>query len=98
MKRLALLVLLAALLAGGLFLPGFRRQVSVGAGFVAKQMCSCIFVAGRSFESCRPDMLPTMDRIQAAILPSGEGVRAWVPLVAKRVARREAPHGCTLEP
>ncbi|MAE94662.1 MAG: hypothetical protein CL910_08385 [Deltaproteobacteria bacterium] len=98
MKRLGLFALLAAVLAAGLLLPDFQRQVSIGTGFVAKQMCSCMFVGGRSFESCLPDMLPMMDDIEAQVLSVGEGVRAWVPLLAERVARHQAPHGCTLEP
>ena len=47
---------------------GARAQAQTGAGYIAHQLCSCIFVAERSLESCRPDMLPVMDRIQAEII------------------------------
>jgi len=98
MKRV-LLLLLAALAAAAIFyVPGFVRQVNIGNGFVAKQMCSCMLVGNRSFESCRPDLLPSMDQIEAELLPDGQGVRAFVPLIGERVARHQAPFGCTLEP
>jgi hypothetical protein len=60
---LAVLLLLGA--AAGAAWWRIRPLALVGAGYVAKQMCSCIFVGGRSFESCRPDMLPAMDDVHA---------------------------------
>ncbi len=98
MKRLLLLLLGAVIAAVVVYLPGFLSQVNIGNGFVAKQMCSCMLVGNRSFESCRPDVLPSMDAIESELLPDGLGVRAWVPLLGERIARYEAPFGCTLEP
>ena len=37
-----------------------RIQSEVGAGYVAKELCSCIFVGGRDPASCRPDIPPAM--------------------------------------
>ncbi len=98
MKRFVLVLLLVAGAAGAWYLTNLRAMTDVGAGFVAKQMCSCMFIGQRSFASCRPDMLESMDPIEAEVLPGGDGVRAWVPLLAERIARHEAPFGCTLEP
>ena len=67
----------------------------IGTGYVAKELCSCIFVGGRSLESCRPDVPESMDRVQAELLP--DGVRAFVPGFAERIARHEPGYGCTLE-
>ena len=32
--------------------------VQIGSAYVAKQLCSCLFVAGRSEASCRPEFKP----------------------------------------
>ncbi|MCP5057705.1 MAG: hypothetical protein GY937_13415 [bacterium] len=98
MKRLLVGFLLIAAGAGAWYLPHLRTMTEVGAGYVAKQACSCVFVAERSLASCRADMLASMESIEAEVLVSGEGVRAWVPLLADRTALHEAPYGCTLGP
>lgn len=98
MKRVLVGLLLLAAGAGAWYLPHLRASVEVGAGYVAKQTCSCVFVGGRSLASCRADLMASVDRIEAELLDTGEGVRAWLPLLGERVARHEAPYGCTLEP
>lgn len=82
--------------AGALAYQSFGRRVSIGAGYVAKEVCSCIHLGGRSLASCRPDVPESMDRIEAVELDDGPGVRASVPLFAERVARYEEGFGCTL--
>ncbi len=84
--------------AGVVYLPPLRQAAAVGAGFVAKQMCSCVYVAGRSFESCRPEMMEEMAQVRSEALADGEetGVRAWVTLLAERRARFHEDFGCTL--
>ena len=98
MKRWLLLLFFGVAGLAAFYVPGLVSQIYIGNGFLAKQMCSCMLVGERSFESCRPDMMPAMDRIEAELLPDGQGVRAWIPGVGERVARLEAPFGCTLEP
>jgi hypothetical protein len=94
MRRLALpALLLVSAVAGALFGIG-ERQAGVGAGYVAKEVCSCMFVGGRSLEACRGDVPASMDRVRAEALP--DGVRGSVPLLASRVARHEPGFGCTL--
>ncbi|HXK21301.1 MAG TPA: hypothetical protein VMS55_01355 [Myxococcota bacterium] len=93
--RRVLLVLAALALAGAGYAYGhLRAMASVGAGYVAKELCSCVFVAGRSLASCRPDVPESMDRVEAELLP--DGVRGFVPALAERVARYEPGFGCTL--
>lgn len=89
--------------AGALYGPSALRTARVGTGYVAKQMCSCLFVGGGDFARCRDDMLPSMDRISAELLPApeGEGVRASLPLLplaADRVALHRPGFGCALQP
>lgn len=71
-----------------------RGMAQVGAGYAAKELCSCVFVAGRSLASCRPDLPESMDRVEVELLP--DGVRAFVPGFAERVARSDPGFGCTL--
>ena len=81
---------------------GYRKlepQAFVGAGFVAHQICSCVFVAERSYESCLPDLVPEMDAIRSEIIEvTGQsGARGWVPLLADRVAVHSPGFGCALD-
>jgi hypothetical protein len=78
--------------------PRFIHLADIGAGYVAKQTCSCIHVAGRDVAGCRADMPDDMDRIQATILEDGRrGVRARV-LGIERLALYSPGAGCALQP
>jgi hypothetical protein len=101
LRRIALwaaaVLLLAALVAAVAYGPRLRRMAGEGAGYVAKQTCSCMYLAGRSFDACRADMPSSMDRIRAEVLDGSEGVRARV-LFLERRARHTPGRGCVLEP
>ena len=91
-------VVLAVVVVGGaIFLgPRIYRLSNIGAGYIAKQMCSCVFVGERDFAACRSDMPPDMVRVGAELLPGGAGVRAWVRGIVSREARYTPGTGCTL--
>lgn len=93
-RRIALGAALLLLGVGGFYYARLRGMAAIGAGYVAKEVCSCVFVGGRSFDSCRPDVPESMDRVQAELLP--DGVHAFVTGLASRVARFEPGFGCTL--
>lgn len=99
MRRVLLALLLGVALAGAAayYGPGLRQQAWIGAGFVAKQVCSCIFVGGRDLAACRVDLRPRAERVQAEVLLPERAVRAWLPLLAERIARYQDGSGCTLE-
>lgn len=84
------LIALAAIVVG----PRVHRLSTIGAGYIAKQMCSCIYVGEREFESCRQDMPPDMFRVKAEVIDGG--VRAWVTGIVERTARYRPESGCTL--
>jgi hypothetical protein len=90
----AIAVFWVLLVLGAFFYQHLREISAVGAGYVAKELCSCVFVGARSLDSCRPDIPESMARVEAELLP--DGVRAFVPRLAERVARHEPPDGCTL--
>ena len=82
------------LVVGALVYERARDLSTVGAGYVAKELCSCVFVGERSFASCRPDIPPSMERVEAEL--GADRVRAFVPYLAERIARYEPPFGCVL--
>ena len=89
------IVLLVVLAAGAVLVgPRVYRLSGIGAGYIAKQMCSCVFVGERDFDSCRQDMPPDMFRVKAEVLDGG--VRAWVTGITERTARYRPESGCTL--
>jgi hypothetical protein len=88
--------LVLASAAGVYFGPRIYRLGNIGAGYIAKQMCSCVFVAERDFTACRFDMPPDMARVRAALLDGERGVRAWLPGIVERTARYTPGTGCTL--
>jgi hypothetical protein len=82
------------LVAGALFWQWGREQADVGAGYVAKELCSCVFVGERNLASCRPDIPESMDAVETEL--GADRVRAFVPYFAERIARYEPPFGCVL--
>lgn len=95
-RRILLGLALVAAAGAGVGWWRVHRMADLGAGFVAKQMCSCVFVGGRSFESCRADMPESMDRVRAELDDGGAGVRGSVPFFARRRALYAPGTGCTL--
>ena len=82
------------LVVGALVYERARDLSAVGAGYVAKELCSCVFVGERSLASCRPDIPETMKRVEAEL--EADRVRAFVPYLGERIARYEPPFGCVL--
>jgi hypothetical protein len=88
---------LAVLATGGVGWLRIRygAQADVGAGYAAKQLCSCVFVGGRTPEQCWMEFGPEMQPVRWEV--GADEVRAWVPLVASRRARAHDGTGCSLE-
>ncbi len=102
MKRIVLLSLAGLVCAGiGVAIvygPRFVQLAEIGAGYVAKQTCSCIHVAGRDLAACRADLPDDMDRIEALELEDGrKGIRASV-MGIQRLALHAPATGCALQP
>lgn len=66
----------------------------IGATYVAKQTCSCLFVAGRSLDSCNTDFDPESLRSLDVVTGSGAvTVSALAGLISSR-AEFEKGFGC----
>jgi hypothetical protein len=73
--------------------------VQIGAAYVAKQLCSCVFVARREEGSCRAEFKPEIDTFTVTVdragLPESANVTATVGPVAAE-ADYATPFGCVL--
>jgi len=75
-----------------------RPYAQIGATYIAKQMCSCVFVAGRSEASCRAEFEPDIHRFKVAVRhgkPGHGGVRASM-VIFSGAARYAEGYGCTV--
>ena len=70
--------------------------VHIGAGYTAEQTCACLFVSGRSLESCRGDLDP-MARWLVSLTPGHDEVTTRSLVIAHATARYEKGFGCTLK-
>ncbi len=89
------IVVLVAVVGVALF---FGRDTwasaKLGTVYVAKQTCSCLFVAGRQMDSCRTDYDPAaIEPLTVEKLESGVEVSALAGLVSAR-AQFEPGFGC----
>ena len=93
------MVLLIAAAAAGAVVWGPRglSLMRIGAGYGAKQVCSCVFVSGRPLEACRQDLLPLARRIVFTDAADGQ-VTASALGVVRATARFEEGFGCALVP
>ena len=94
-KIAALVGAVAALVAAAVYGPPALRAMRIGTGYMAKQICSCVFVAGRDAAACAADMPASMERIRYAV--DADGVRARVLFgLVERQALHHPGSGCTL--
>ncbi|MDQ2860000.1 MAG: hypothetical protein M3T55_04580 [Pseudomonadota bacterium] len=95
----------SALLLAGPMLVGAAAPappppiVVIGAAYIAKQVCSCLFVVGRSEASCRAEFKPDIDPFTVAIdragLPaSGKVTASLGPVVGE--ATYASRFGCVV--
>jgi hypothetical protein len=96
-KRLwlgVIVVVLAAVVAAWrlLRIPELAR---IGAGYVAEQTCACLFIGGRTLQSCLTDLEPTARKLVSVQAGAAE-VTARSPGAAPATARYEPGFGCSL--
>ena len=82
----AVLVLALPVLTGAGAPAPVPAIVQIGAAYIAKQMCSCLFVVGRPEASCRAEFKPDIDTFAVAIDRAGLPARARVNTTVGPVA------------
>ena len=91
---IAIIVLVVLVGAAMLFGRDTWTTAKLGTVYVAKQTCSCLFVAGRPMESCRTDYDPAaLKPLTVEASERGVKVSALVGLVSAR-AEFEQGFGC----
>ena len=94
-KRIALAVAALLLIAAAMGLRKLGPLARIGTGYAAEQTCSCVFVSGRSLESCRGDLDPLALKLVSMQVGSDE-VRASVAGLSHARATFDSARGCTL--
>jgi len=67
----------------------------IGAGYAAEQTCSCVFVSGRTLESCVNDLEPLTQHVISVQVGKGE-ITATALFVSAATTRCEEAFGCSL--
>ena len=85
----------------GLFVIGallgahhFRKMAFIGAGYAAQQTCACMFISGRTLDSCRGDLEKLAQRI-TRLTPGDNAVHAST-ILSSATSRYEPGFGCML--
>jgi hypothetical protein len=72
----------------------------VGTTYIAKQLCSCVFVTGRGEASCRGEFEPDIGKMSVAVdrsgLPARGRVTARLAMFANAATYQPA-YGCRIE-
>jgi hypothetical protein len=94
-KRIALAVAALLMIAAAMALRKLAPLARIGTGYAAEQTCACVFVSGRTIESCRGDLDPLALKLVMMEVGSDE-VRARVAVLSHARAHFDATRGCTL--
>jgi hypothetical protein len=96
-KRIALgtvvLLLVAAVVAWRVF--RVPLLMNIGTGYAAQQTCACLFVSGRTIESCLGDLDPLARKL-ISVHPGSAEVAASGFGLETATARYEKGFGCSL--
>ena|SRR6185295_1051326 len=68
----------------------------IGAGYGAEQTCACLFISGRTLESCKTDLEPLAQKLVSFKIGDHE-VTARSFGVATATAKHEPGFGCSLQ-
>jgi hypothetical protein len=69
----------------------------ISSGYVAKSICSCVFVDERNLAACRADLAPGYGSMRVKLDRDDQFVRANAGIISSDVARFEPPYGCRLD-
>jgi hypothetical protein len=96
-KRIALGVVVFLVVAVAIAWRVFRvpLMVNIGTGYVAQQTCACLFVSGRTIDSCLGDLDPLARKL-ISVHPGADEVTASGFAVVTATARYEKGFGCSL--
>ena len=96
-KRLAVGLVVFVVIAVVVAWRVFRVPLllNIGTGYAAQQTCACLFVSGRTIESCLGDLEPLARKL-ISIHPGSAEVTASGFALETATARYEKGFGCSL--
>jgi hypothetical protein len=96
-KRVALAVVALLLIAIAIAWRVFRvpLMLNIGTGYAAQQTCACLFISGRTLDSCLGDLDPLARKL-ISIHPGTDEVTASGFHLQTATARYEKEFGCSL--
>jgi len=83
---------------GGFYGWRTAQAAGVGAAAMAKVVCSCVFVDGRSLDSCRADDPPGFEGVPVTVDEGTKTATGRLFGIISRRATYQDGYGCTLEP
>lgn len=98
LRRVALLLALAGLLALAWFWGPLQSRAVTASSYAARVACPCRFIAGRDLSSCRDDFVPGMGMVILTEDEEARSVTARVPLLSTQTATFRDGTGCVLQP
>ena len=100
MRKWVLLAVVLVVGAAVFFAARMRlpTMAGLGPGYSAEICCACVFISGRTLESCRED-LDSLARklVSIDVEPASSSVTAHTLGLVRRTARYRDGYGCVLE-
>ena len=100
MRKWVLLAVVLIVGAAVLFAARMRlpTMAGLGPGYSAEISCACVFISGRTLESCRGDLDSLARRVVSiSVAPASRSVTAHTFGLVRRTARYHDGYGCVLE-
>src|SRR3954469_20794542 len=94
-KRIAIAVAALVMVALALLARKLVPLGRLGTGYAAEMTCACVFVSGRTLDSCRGDLDPLAQKLVSIDVGSDEVRTRSVGILHGR-ARYSAATGCTI--
>ncbi|MFZ1990088.1 MAG: hypothetical protein WAW96_10000 [Alphaproteobacteria bacterium] len=89
---------LAALTAFWLLIAHPAVQAAhIATGYVAKTLCSCVFVDARELEACKADLAPGSGSMRVTLDLDNRLVRVRAGLISRDTAHFDSRYGCRLD-
>ncbi|WP_232843104.1 hypothetical protein [Allopontixanthobacter confluentis] len=91
------LIGLAVAVAGWFYREPILGYTSAGAAYSAHVGCSCVYLGGRSLNSCKTDRIAGMEMVSMSQDEDARSVTARFPLLPSQTATYREGFGCVLE-
>jgi hypothetical protein len=104
MRKRSLVMLILGVVIGVVLVAGavtwrylhLGDLVVIGTGYTARQTCACLFVSGRSADSCRAELDPLAQRLMSVEIGAQQVTARAVAGLSRATARYEQGFGCSL--